>query len=361
MWDAFRFHDIRFLAYPFLFYHDPFRALFSGTILHFFGPSRLLVRLPSIFFSLMTYWFLVYIMKKEKVPSLISFPTLAAFILSGITMNGRLAGGDAQTRFFILSAGYWLLQSWRSYSLRSFFFACISICVGIFTMLNTIVFLPAFLAVFVLKKYYKNIWMRIFVFSTAILFILYFFVWAYLPIQAYKSGFQNFWDNRGLWYYIGRVGEGTSGDPLKSIRALSFYTSFFCMTWILCTALYLPVKKNFRFLALLVYPALFSVLFLNRPSFHILMYFGVLFLCSILIMNWAWKHVPNTHVFLLAIVALVLLGNEYQLLIEFLSTHSLEHNEFIVGHLNVSRPLPDLDEAVVRIYSDHGQKPLETP
>jgi hypothetical protein len=46
--DAFRLRDPRFLAYPFLFYSDPFRAILPGFLLHVFGPGRIVLRLPAI-------------------------------------------------------------------------------------------------------------------------------------------------------------------------------------------------------------------------------------------------------------------------------------------------------------------------
>ena len=81
MWDAISLRDIRFLAYPFLFYNEPFRSIFSGTLLHIFGPDRIILRLPSIIFSFFTFGVLIWIFKKEKITIWVIILSIIAYSL----------------------------------------------------------------------------------------------------------------------------------------------------------------------------------------------------------------------------------------------------------------------------------------
>lgn len=99
MWDAITLPDLRFLAYPFLFYSDPFRSFFSGALLHIFGPDRIILRLPSIIFGISTFWLLVWIFKEEKITNWLMILSIISYSLSTLVINDRSAGGDAQTRF----------------------------------------------------------------------------------------------------------------------------------------------------------------------------------------------------------------------------------------------------------------------
>ena len=99
MWDAIKLKDLRLLAYPFLFYIEPFRAVFSGTLLHFFGPDPVLLRLPGIIFSFLTFWLLVWIFNREKIDSRLVIISMLSFSLSALLINDRNGGADSQMRF----------------------------------------------------------------------------------------------------------------------------------------------------------------------------------------------------------------------------------------------------------------------
>src|SRR3989344_611959 len=105
-WDILTTKDIKLLAFPFLWYHDPFRAAVAGTLIHLTGMNQVLLRLPGIGFSWGIYWLLVWIFTKEKIPPVLTILSLLAYSAAATMMDYRLASGDSQGGFLILWTGY---------------------------------------------------------------------------------------------------------------------------------------------------------------------------------------------------------------------------------------------------------------
>lgn len=190
MWDTTTLQDIRFLAYPFLFYMDPFRSFFSGTLLHFFGPNPILLRFPSILFGIATFGFLVWIGKKEKIAPWLIMLAMISYTLSALVINDRSGGGDAQTRFLFLLTGYFILKSLREKTLQTLRWSLVSWTAGMLTMLDMVALVPGLAFAFWKKR--KMLDKKIIYLFCSILFLFlgYFVTWALLPYLAYTSGFQ---------------------------------------------------------------------------------------------------------------------------------------------------------------------------
>src|SRR5258708_1341714 len=272
MWDGIFHHDIRFLAYPFLFYNDPFRGVIGGTLLHFFGPDRVLTRLPSIFFAVATFWFLVWVFEKEKVAPWLTVLAMITYAISGLVMNSRIAGGDSQGRFLILLSGYFVWKASEEKNVQKLRWGIWGWLAGMLTMLDAIALFPGIVLATIKLHAIKDKTARRLIVSTFFLLAGYFFLWLLLPYLAYKSGFQQHYLNRGLFYYFSRTSEGTSNDPLKSARALITFTSIPFAIWLVLTFLLSFKMKKFWNLQLITLPTWIVVFLLNRSSFHIIMY-----------------------------------------------------------------------------------------
>jgi hypothetical protein len=270
-------------------------------------------------------------------------------------MNGRLAGGDAQTRFLITATGILLYECISTKSSKYCTLAVGLWTCGVLTMLNTIVLFPGLFVATLRSRAYRQRSFRITAFCLAICMVLYFFLWAYIPIEAYKHGYQNVYGNRGLWYYFSRVQEGTSHDPLKSLRALEAYTSPSFAIGICIALLLIPLTKRPTSLALLLYPAMISVFLLNRSSFHVLMYSGLFLYGTLLILQDLYERWNVPKILLNTIFLVVVIQNIAVLFNDFLLNREYPTGEFTVGHINVTRSFDKTDEAVRRIYVEHSK------
>lgn len=352
MWDAYSLHDIRFLAYPFLFYHDPFRAIVSGTLLHFFGVSPILLRLPGIAFDCAGFWILILIFKREHVPKLIALGAMGVYSFLGTIFVARLAGGDGQVKFFILLSGYfmYMLATKRNYSY--FPKALWTFALGTLTMLDTVAFLPAFIF-FALKtksvfKYKRQIVLFTLVFAA------YFILWIVLPLLAYKLGIQHYLSNRGLFYYFGRASNGVSIDPTKSLRALFYYAGPLFTLWCLGSysiSWFLPKLRQFSFLTTFAWASLFL---LKGPSFHAIMFTSLFFVQAVFCTAYVHTHFAKVKILVLFMLFSIALNTGFTFNANFLSLRSYTHDEFFVGHMDATKADHNIDEAVTRIMNRHG-------
>ena len=354
MWDAVSLHDVRFLAYPFLFYIDPYRSIFSGTLLHFFGPNRILLRLPSILFSIGTYWFLVYVFIKEKINPWIIALSLLAFTVSGITINDRSGGGDAQTRFFILVAGYYLWQAFRYTVLRNVQFALLAWTFGLLTMLDAVVLFPALVYAFWKRQGVKHKKTLILAGGIAFLLTCYFTLWIVLPYIAFKDGYQHYLSNRGLFYYFSVAKSGSTRDSFSSINWFIHYTSIFFVLWTGGTAIATFWIKKLRILQLITIPAWIAILLLRDASFHVIMYAGLFLLQAMLVTNYFLEKFPKTKYIIIFFLSAVAIANAYNLFTQYSDVYQFNPHRKTMPH----KTAHCLDESVIRIYQIHHSYPL---
>lgn len=349
MWDAATIHDVRFLGYPFLFYMDPYRSIFSGTLLHIFGPDRIILRLPSIIFGLITFWLLVWIFKKEKIVSWLMLLSIISYSLSPLIINDRSGGGDAQTRFLFLLTGYLLFKGIKQQGIKMVRFSLFVWSIGMLTMLDIIALLPGIVIAFWEKRSYvdKKIWYMII--GIMIFFVAYFSAWLILPYLAYASGIQEHYINRGLFYYFNRVNEGVAGDPFLSFKGLINYTSFMFAGWLLITFLINFKIKKLIIIQLISIPAWLFVILLNRASFHIIMYAAFFFFQAVVIMNYLVKKYPILKFPFIILLTFIIFTNTSNLFNNYLLKYKSPTKDIVI------LPLRCLDTAVVRMYKDHGR------
>lgn len=336
-WDAFSLKDFRFLAYPFLFYIEPLRGIFSGTFLHFFGPDKIILRLPSIFFNLSTFWLLIFIFKKEGISKTISFLGLTAYVSSAIVMPTRLAFELGRSNFLILLTGYLIYSGSLSRSLWSFL-------ASFLTVINTAVFIPSYLLIAKKLKPLKNLKFIILIIA------VYLILWIILPYLAYKFGFQAHFINRGLFYFLSRTEEGISVDLFKSFRALNYYSSFMFTGLIFSSFIFSWFIKKLSLFQIVAAPTWLALLLLSRPSFHILVHIGLLFLQLIFVLDWFWKKYSHSHLVITALLLLTIFGNLYSFYANFLANNLNPNPEFRIGRLDIPPLNNSSDEAVKRIY-----------
>ena len=357
MWDAFSLHDIRFLAYPFLFYTDPFRAIFSGTLLNFIGPDRIILRLPSIGFAVFNFGLLILIFKKEKIYPLLLIFSIFAYALSALTINDRQAGGDSQTRFLFLLTSYILWKNRNSLNTKNFYLILSSLTLGILTMLDSLALVPATMVVFLRNFSFFNK-KRFLILVVFVLFLsLYFIAWTLLPILAYKYGFQHYLSNRGLFYYFSRVRESILLTPWDSVNGLTHYTSFLFTLWMIITFLLSFKIKKYLFLCFISVFAWISVLFINHSSDHVIIYVSFFFYQAVIVTDYIIKKYPIIKFPAMLILLLIALLNASNLLTNYSSFFNFGIENGQVKTYNKSKPIC-LDESVIRIYRDHAQIPL---
>jgi hypothetical protein len=344
MWDSKPLRDPRFLAYPFLFYNEPFRSIFSGTLLHFFGPGRILLRAPSIIFGLLTIYLLVLIFKKWGVFPWLIVLSIAAYSLSPLIINDRSGGGDAQTRFLFLFTGYLLWEGCKHNSIRYLRLTLITWSIGMITMLDTIVLLLVMIAVFWKKRFLINKKTFYLIAGTILFFAIYFSSWLILPYLAYKSGFQNYFDNRGLFYYLSRARGSGSGISFDSIKALIDNTSILFTLWLIGAFLFSFKIKNFLLITLISASSWIAVIFLNHSSSHVVMYAGFFFFQAVLVTYYVIKRFPVTRIPFIIFLICVIVTNSLNLFAAF----------------NMQK-IDCLPTSVFRMYKDHNKIPPQRP
>ena len=355
MWDSIQLKDARFLAYPFLFYNEPCRSIFSGTLLHFLGPDRIILRLPSIIFGFLTFGLLVFIFKKEKITPWLIVISMAAYSISPLLINDRSGGGDAQTRFLILLTGYLIWKSSKGNNVKNLQRSLLTWTMGVLTMLDTAALLPGIVFAFFKKRSLINRKTFYLIIGVILFLILYFSAWLILPYFAYKFGFQEHYVNRGFFYYFSRVGEGISSTPLDSIKSLINYTSLLFTLWIITTSLFIFRIKKFLFINIVNISVWTAVILLNSSSTHIIMYVAFLFFQGVLVTDYIFKKYPVTRIPFVLLFIFIIITN----------THNLFTNYFTISKtppkLTFSQNLKCLDTSVVRLYTDHGKTPSKSP
>lgn len=359
MWDALSLHDIRFLAYPFLFYKEPFRAIFSGTLLHFIGPDRIILRLPSIGFSILNFGLLIWIFKKEKIYSLLLILSILAYTISALAINDRQADGGPQTRFLFLFTSYILWNSRNSLKIKNFYLILSSLTLGILTMLDSLVLAPVTTVVFLRNFSFFNK-KRFYVLAVFMIFLsLYFIAWTLLPILAYKYGFQHYLNNRGLFYYLSRVKEGILLAPWDSIYSLTHHTSILFTLWMITTFLFSFKIKKYLLLSLIGVSAWISVLFISHSSDHVIMFVPFFFYQAVIVTDYVIKKYSFVKIPLMLILLLIILFNALNLFTNYSSFFN-----FIIENGQVKNGIKSrsicLDESVIKIYKSHGKIPIGT-
>lgn len=348
MWDAVNLRDIRFLAYPFLFYMDPFRSIFSGTLLHILGPDRIILRLPSIIFSVFTFGLLILIFTKEKVDSWLIILSLLSYSLSGLIFHNRYETGGAQTRFFFLLTGYILWQGYHKTSIQKARISLVSWFTGMLTMLDTVALLPGIVVIFWNKQFFCDRKTKHIIIILITLLSLYFLAWLILPYLAYKYGLQDHYINRGLFYYFSRVNEGPSTNPFSAIQALAAYTSWLFTLWLIASCVMSFRIKKLSVLQLLSIPAWIVVIILNRSSSHIIVFVGLFFFQTVIVTNYYIRKFPILKLPIIIVLICIIYANAANLFNNYLFRYKSSTKQIIIMPLNC------LDTAVVRMYKDHG-------
>ena len=236
MWDSIPLKDIRFLAYPYLFYHEPYRAIFSGTLLHFFGPDRIILRLPSVIFGLLTFGLLTYIFKKEKVAPWLAILAMVTYFISPLITYDRSGRLSDQSSFFFLLTSYLIWQGSRQNNIQKLRLSLITFAISVLTILDSIILVPGIISVFIKKRLLIDRKTTYLISCLILLGTLYFIAWLVLPYLTFRSGFQNYYDNRGLFYYISRARSGILTSPLEGLKSLINYTSIPFSLWIILTS-----------------------------------------------------------------------------------------------------------------------------
>lgn len=311
--DAITLKDWRYLAWPWLWYHDPLRAVFNVGIINFTGVNRVWLRLSNIFFSLIIFWALYFIFRKEKIYSWLIILSLAAYASSAIVMDSRLAGGDSLVRLLVLSGGYFIYEG-------RFNRAAWLLLAASLTMLDAVILIPVL--------WFKN---KQSLFKPGMIFLVYLGLWLLLPYLAYRFGYQPWFENRGLWYYFSRVGEGVSFDPFLPFRALAHYSSWPFAAW-----LFLGSVGSY-----LAVPAWLGLVLLSRSSIHILIFIELFFFLAVLVL----RRLPRLVVILG--LSLTIFFNLTQLVNHFFRHSFNPADEFPLGHIDaVKQP----DQAVEELY-----------
>lgn len=326
-WDILTTKDIKLLAFPFLWYHDPFRAVIAGTLIHLTGMNQVLLRLPGIGFSLGIYWLLVWIFSKEKIPATLTVLSLLAYSSAATLMDYRLASGDSQGVFLILWAGYLIYK-------KSFNRAPWVLLAACLTMLDAVILIPAL----IFRAKFKS-WIK-----PGFIFAVYLLLWLVLPYLAYRLGHQPWFANRGLWYYLSRVSEGAAVDPLLGFKALTHYSSWLFTAW-----LFLGSIGSW-----LTAPAWLAVLLLNRSSSHILMYVGLFLFQAVLASAWLWKRNLAAKILVSVCLLLITYFNGRQLYFHFIANPLTNVDRFVVGHTDVPFRGQVIDEAVKVLYQRYS-------
>lgn len=228
-------------------------------------------------------------------------------------MDSRLAGGDSFARLSILLTGYFIYKHW-------FKPAAWLLVVASLTMLNALILTPVL--------WLKN---KKSLLKPGMIFLVYLGLWLLLPHLAYRLGYQPWFEDRGLWYYFSRIGEGASAEPWLSFKALAHYSSWPFAAW-----LFLGSAGSY-----LAAPAWLAVLLLSRSSIHVLIFVGLFFFLAVL----ALRRLPRP----IAIFVLILtIGfNSIQLVNHFFRRALNPEDEFPLGHIDaVKQP----DQAVEELY-----------
>jgi hypothetical protein len=351
MWDFIRLKDIRFLAFPYLFYFEPYRAIFSGTILHFLGPDRVLLRLPSILFGFATFWFFVWAFLREKINKGIIILSLLSYSVSGIIINDRSGGGDAQTRFFILFAAYLLWKAAKNLDKKKVYFGLATFSAGLLTMLDTTVLLPGVIFSLMTNKFYRNKKIFLFVVGITVFFGIYFILWLILPHLAYRNHFQNYLYNRGLYYYFSNVKVGLTRDFGGPIYYLTHYSSLATLIWLMGSFIVAFFIKNNKTFLIFTLPTWFFGMSFVHSGMHIIMYFALFFFQGVLVVNYFINKYPRTKLFCFALFVLIVVFNAINLYNNYYSLWNIEKSP-------ANNKKLCLDEAVIRIYKNHKQIPL---
>jgi len=175
-------------------------------------------------------------------------------------------------------------------------------------------------------------------------------LWLVLPYLAYRFGWQEHFINRGLFYFLGRAGEGVAADPVKSLRALAHYSSLGFMLWTLAAFCLSWFVKQLKSLQPILLPSWLAMIGLSRPSLHILLIYGLIFFQGVMAANWLWGKWPKWRSLIVLGMLFIIAANSWQLYAKFLVGKVDARQEFLVGHLDAAEAAGYLDEAVVRMY-----------
>jgi hypothetical protein len=348
-WDSIPLKDVRFLAYPFLFYNEPGRSIFSGTLLHFLGPDRTLLRLPSIIFGLLTLCLLIWIFKKEKITPWLINLSMISYSISSLIIDDRREAGDSQTRFFILLTGYFIWKSNMGNNVKHLQKSLLAWTMGTLTMLDTFALLPGVIVVFFKKRFLINRKTFYLILSIILFLILYFSAWIILPYLAYKANYQHYLLNRGFFYYFSRVREGILSTPLDSIKALINYTSPLFALWIMGTSLLTFKIKKFLFINIVNMSIWASVIFLNHSGYHVVTYIAFFFYQAVMITDYAVRKYSSLWIFIAPLITCIIVANILNL---FTNYFTISKSPL---RLVFTQKLICLDNPAVRLYKDHGK------
>lgn len=349
--------NLSYLAYPFLWHHEPLRAVIEGTLLHFFGVNPVLLRLPNILFDLAVFWVLVYIFMREKVSGWLVASSMFAYAMSAFLMIGRMTLTDGWTRLFLLVIGYLCYDSVKSKDLRKLIVAMVVYTVSLMRVLDTaIMIVPIFWSAWKIKAWWNRNFLQIGLVMGVVL-ALYFGLWAVLPYSAYRMGLIENYKTNGLFYYLNRASDGSARDFGYNFQILSHYSSEFFALWMLGSFLIAIVVKKLRVLLFVSLAPLVAIYLLFQPSIHITSYIGIFFWQAVMVAGYITKKYKIFGPAVIATILMIGLFNLQQLKKNFWDGRIKSESRFVWGHADVPRPGYDLDEAVKRIYLRHGIDP----
>jgi len=349
-WDFIKTRDVKLLAFPFIWYHEPFRAVFSGSLIHLVGVNKIFLRLPGILFSLSTYWLLVWIFIKEKFPELLTVLSLFTFSSLAVLMDYRLASGDSRAVFLILFTAYLIYQSLINKNSKILNNALWLFLFAFLTMLDSVILIiPLALAVY-FSQALKSKSFKKTLFKVSSIITIYLILWSVLPFLAYKLDFQPWYENRGFFYYLSRIGEGTAADPWLGFKALLHYSSHPFVIWLIISFIFSWFSKPLRLLSWIITPAWLAILLLNRSSSHVLIYLGIFFLQAVMFTRFLWEKYKKTRIIIFISLLLITFFNFKHFYNHFIINPLSVSDRFILGHSDVPLPGKTLDEAVKVIY-----------
>ena len=349
--------NINYLAYPFLWFHEPLRAVMEGALLHFLGVRPVLLRLPNVVFDLLTFWALVIIFVRERVDKRLIAGSMAAYSVGAFLMIGRLALTDGWTRLMLVVIGYWCYEAWEEGSVKKLMWAIIIYAVSMLRVLDTgVMIVPIVLVVWKIKAWRDKKFVRVTTVAGGVLAV-YFGLWFLLPYSAYKKGLLESYNTNGLFYYLGRAGDGSARDLSFNFQILTHYSSVGFALWLLSSFVVCAVVAKLRKILLVSLPALLAVYLLFSPSIHVTSYIGIFFWQAVMVADYVMKKFAWSRTAVLVAVVLIVVLNLQQMYLSFWKGRIANNTRFVWGHADVPRPGFDVDLAVKRIYERHGIDP----
>lgn len=218
----FSFHQIINQFSPFDF-HPPFYYLFLKLWTNFFGYSEISLRLPSVFFSLISAWF-IYLSTKLFKNQKTGFWAAAFFLFNPLIVYYSQEARMYLMATMFVSIGFYFFIKNRQYLLsKDFLLMNLFFLLAFYTFYGVIFFIVSFFVFFIYKKKYQA-----FLFSFLIFIFGFFLITPLLSQQLINS--QISLNNVRYWSLV--LGKADLKNllliPVKfAIGRISFYPKWF--------------------------------------------------------------------------------------------------------------------------------------